>query len=144
MYVCVYIHMYVCAYVCMYVCMYDASMSASMYVYMYVRMHVCTYMDPPYREVVFRVRVVGDVHAKLCASPPWFLASDPGPCPPPPPPPHPPLLSSPWPRRVPCPLSRDLLGLFSVFICMYVYMYVYMYTCVYVNTSVFVCLYRRT
>ena len=44
-------------------------------------------MDPPYREVVFRVRVVRDVRAKLCASPPWFLASDPGPCPP--------LLSSP-------------------------------------------------
>ena len=44
-------------------------------------------MDPPYREVVFRVRVVRDVRAKLCASTPWFLASDPGPCPP--------LLSSP-------------------------------------------------
>ena len=41
----------------------------------------------PNREVVFRVRVVRDVRAKLCASPPWFLASDPGPCPP--------LLSSP-------------------------------------------------
>ena len=44
-------------------------------------------MDHPNREVVFRVRVVRDVRAKLCASPPWFLASDPGPCPP--------LLSSP-------------------------------------------------
>ena len=40
-------------------------------------------MDPPYREIVFRVRVVRDVRAKLCASPPWYLASDPGPCPPP-------------------------------------------------------------
>ncbi len=42
-------------------------------------------MDPHYREVVFRVRVVRDVRdvrAKLCARPPWFLASDPGPCPP--------------------------------------------------------------
>ena len=65
-------------------------------------------MDPPYREVMFRVRVVCDVHAKLCARIPWSLASDPGPCPPPPPPPPPPLLSSPWPRRVPCPVSRDL------------------------------------
>ena len=61
----------------------------------------------PYREVVFCVRVVGDVHAKLSASPPWFLASDPGPCPPPSPPP---LLSLPWPRRVPCPVSREPLG----------------------------------
>ena len=41
----------------------------------------------PNREVVFNVRVARDVRAKLCASPPWFLASDPGPCPP--------LLSSP-------------------------------------------------
>ncbi len=33
-----------------------------------------SFMDLPYREVVFRVRVVRDVRAKLCASPPWFLA----------------------------------------------------------------------
>ena len=86
-------------------------------------MYVC--MDAPYREVVFCVCVVGDVHAKLSASPPWFLASDPGPCPPPSPPP---LLSLPWPRRVPCPVSP--LGLFSVckYVCIYVCTYIYMHT----------------
>ena len=58
----------------------------------------------PNREVVFRVRVVRDVRAKLCASPPWFLASDPGPCPP--------LLlsSSPPPRRGPAGVPAGVLA----------------------------------
>ena len=58
----------------------------------------------PNREVVFRVRVVRDVRAKLCASPPWFLASDPGPCPP--------LLlsSSPPPRRGPARVPAGVLA----------------------------------
>ena len=38
-------------------------------------------MVPPNREVVFRVRVVRDVRAKLCASHPWVLALAPDPCP---------------------------------------------------------------
>ena len=42
-------------------------------------------MDPPYREVVFRVRVVRDVRAKLCASHPLRLALAPDPCLAPPP-----------------------------------------------------------
>ena len=40
---------------------------------------------PPNREVVFRVRVVRDVRAKLCANHHWVLALAPDPCPPTPP-----------------------------------------------------------
>ena len=53
---------------------------------------------------MFRARVVRDARAKLCASPPWFLASDPGPCPP--------LLlsSSPPPRRGPAGVPAGVLA----------------------------------
>ena len=67
-----------------------------------------SFMDPPYREIVFRVRVVRDVRAKLCASPPWYLASDPGPCPPAAPPAAPLLaVAPPGPRLVSWLVSRQ-------------------------------------
>jgi hypothetical protein len=34
-------------------------------------------MDPTYLEIVFGIRVVHDVRAKLCANPPWYMASTP-------------------------------------------------------------------
>ena len=34
-------------------------------------------MDPTYLEIVFGIRVVHDVRAKLCANPPWYMACTP-------------------------------------------------------------------
>ena len=60
-------------------------------------------MDPPNREVVFRVRVARDVRAKLCASHPLYLALAPDPCPAAAaaPPPGPRGGSGPWPGTPP-------------------------------------------